>query len=101
MRAIRKSRRGEPVPPQEHNALLCEGLFEGLGRADSEEEARYVVRYLLSGEDLSDIPPRGPREARKWFEMRGWDSNSASRLSPRNSWLVDSLTSLQPTRCPK
>ena len=70
MRAIRKSRRGEPVPPQEHNALLCEGLFEGLGRADSEEEARYVVRYLLSGEDLSDIPPRGPREARNWFEMR-------------------------------
>ena len=70
MRAIRKSRRAEPVPPQEHNALLCEGLFEGLGRADSEEEARYVVRYLLSGEDLSDIPPRGPREARNWFEMR-------------------------------
>ena len=68
--AIRKSRRGEPMSPQEHNALLCDGLFKGLGRAEAEEEARYVVRYLLSGEDLSDIPPRGAREARNWFAMR-------------------------------
>ena len=58
------------MSPREHNALLCEGLFRGLGRADAEEEARYVVRYLLSGEDLSDIPPRGLREARNWFAMR-------------------------------
>ena len=58
------------MSPQEYNALLREGLFKGLGRADAEEEARYVVRYLLSGEDLSDIPPRGPREARNWFAMR-------------------------------
>ena len=28
------------------------------------------MRYLLSGEDLSDIPPRGPWEARNWFAMR-------------------------------
>ena len=70
MRAIRKSRRGEPVPAQEHHALLCEGLFKGLDKVAAEEEARYVVRYLLSGEDLSDIPPRGPREARNWFAMR-------------------------------
>ena len=70
MRVIRKSRRGELVSPQEHNALLCEGLFRGLGKVDAQEEARYVVRYLLSGEDLSDIPPRGPREARNWFAMR-------------------------------
>ena len=47
------------MSPQDHHTLLCEGLFKGMGRADAEEEARYVVRYLLSGEDLSDIPPRG------------------------------------------
>ena len=70
MRVIRKSRRGEPVSPQEHLTLLCEGLFKGLGKVDAEEEARYIVRYLLSGEDLSDIPTRGPREAQNWFEMR-------------------------------
>ena len=58
------------MSPQEHKALLREGLFKGLGKADAEEEARYVVRYLLSGEDLSDIPPRGPREARNWFAMQ-------------------------------
>ena len=69
-RAIRKSRRGEPVSPKEHHALLREGLFKALGRADAEEEARYVVRYLLSGEDLSDTPPRGPQEAHNWFAMR-------------------------------
>ena len=68
--AIRKSRRGEPVSPEEHYALLREGLFKGLGTVDAEEEARYVVRYLLSGEDLSDIAPRGPREAQNWFAMR-------------------------------
>ena len=58
------------MSPQEHDALLRDGLFKGLGKADAEEEARYVVRYLLSGEDLSDIPPRGPLEARNWFAMR-------------------------------
>ena len=58
------------MPPQDHHALLREGLFKGLGKIDAEEEARHVVRYLLSGEDLSDIPPRGPREARNWFAMR-------------------------------
>ena len=70
MRVIRKARRGEPVPPQEHRALIREGLFRGLDDAAAEEEARYVVRYLLSGEDLSDISPRGPLEARNWFAMR-------------------------------
>ena len=69
MRAIRKSRRGEPVSPQEHHALLREGLFRGLDKVAAEEESRYVVRYLLSGKDLSDIPPRGPWEARNWFTM--------------------------------
>lgn len=68
--AIRKSRGGEPVSPQEHHALLREGLFEGLSKLDAEEEARYVLRYLLSGKDLSDISPRGPCEARNWFTMR-------------------------------
>ena len=69
MRAIRKSRRGEPASPEEHHALLREGLFRGLPKVDAEEEARYVVRYLLSGKDLSDIPPRGPCEARNWFTL--------------------------------
>jgi len=70
MRAIRKSRRGEPVSPGEHHVLLRDGLFRGLDKVAAEEEARYLVRYLLSGEDLSDIPPRGPLEARNWFAMR-------------------------------
>lgn len=70
MRVIRKARRGEPVPPQEHLALIREGLFRGLDEAAAEEEARYVVRYVLSVADLSDIPPRGPVEADNWFAMR-------------------------------
>jgi len=67
---IRKSRRGEPVSPEEHDALLRAGLFQGIDRIAAEEEAHYVVRYLLSGEDLSDIAPRGSREAENWFAMR-------------------------------
>ena len=70
MRVIRKARRGEPVSPQEHRALVHEGLFRGLDEAAAEEEARYVVRYVLSVADLSDIPPRGPLEAENWFAMR-------------------------------
>ena len=69
-RVIRKARRGEPVSPQEHDALLREGLFHGLDEVAAEEEAHYLVRYLLAGEDLSDIPPRGPLEAENWFAMR-------------------------------
>ncbi len=70
LNVIRKARRGEAVLPQEHDALLCEGLFLRLGAVAAEEEARYVVRYLFAGEDLSDIPPRGPAEAENWFAMR-------------------------------
>ena len=58
------------MSPQEHDALLCESLFRRLSKVDAEEEARYIVRYLLSGEDLSDIPPRGEREAQNWFAIR-------------------------------
>ncbi|MDE3262045.1 MAG: hypothetical protein OYL41_08695 [Acidobacteriota bacterium] len=82
--AIRKSRGGEPVSPQEHHALLREGLFHGLSKVDAEEEARYVVRYLLSGEDLSDIPPRGPQEAENWFAMRDEWGAAPQREKLRN-----------------
>lgn len=58
------------MSPEEHDALLRTGLFHGIDRAAAEEEARFVVRYLLSRKDLSDIPPRGPREAQNWFAMR-------------------------------
>ena len=87
MDAIRKSRRGERVPPEEHDALLCGGLFRGLDKVAAEEEACYVVRYLLSGEDLSDIPPRGPLEARNWFAMRDeWGAKrQIEKLSRRSS----------------
>ena len=70
IRAIRKARRGELRSPHEHDALVCDGLFEGRAKADAEEEARDLVRYLLSGEDRSDIPSRGPPKARNWFAIR-------------------------------
>ena len=69
-RVIQRSRRGQPLPQEEHRALLREGLLQQLGKVDAQAEARFVVRYLLSGKDLSDIPPRGPREAEDWFAMR-------------------------------
>lgn len=53
MRAIPKSRRDEPGSPEEHHALLRWGLFNGLRKVAAEEQARYVIRYLLFGEDLS------------------------------------------------
>ena len=87
MRVIRKARRGEPVSPQEHDALLREGLFLGLDEVAAEEEARYVVRYLLAGEDLSDIPPRGPREAQNWFAMR--DEWGAARQAEKLRNMID------------
>ena len=87
MRAIRKSRRGEPVSPQEHDALVRDGLFKGLAKIDAEEEARYLVRYLLSGEDLSDIPPRGSLEARNWFAMR--DEWGAERQTEKLRNMID------------
>ena len=90
------------MPPQEHNALLREGLFHGLDDVAAEEEARYVVRYLLAGEDLSDIPPRGPLEAQNWFAMRDeWGADrqaeklrnmiAASRHDPDYSTALDHI----------
>ena len=49
------------MSPREHDGLLREGLFKGLGRADAEEEARYVVRYLLVRGGPFGHPPPGVR----------------------------------------
>ena len=67
--AVAKLRRGEEVPRQEHYALLRKGMFEELNKADAEQEARCVVRYLLSAEDLTPIPWRGTTEADNWFYL--------------------------------
>ncbi len=69
---LAKQERGEDVPVEEHNALLSRDLFKGLTEAEAQEEADYVVRYLLHGFDMSTIPWRGSREAENWFAMRSW-----------------------------
>ena len=68
--ALAKMERGEEVPSEEHYALLREGLFEGMDKVTAQEEATYVVLYLLHETDLSPIPWRGSIEADNWFEMR-------------------------------
>ena len=68
--AIRKKCRGEPVTVEEHSALIRAGSLKGLGKVEAEEQARYSLRYLLAGADLSDLPPRGWEEARDWLDMR-------------------------------
>ena len=68
--AIAKSKGGEEVPPEEHYALLREGLFKGMNKVAAQDEARYVVRYWLAGLDCSPIPWRGKREADNWFHLR-------------------------------
>ena len=68
--AIATSVRGEHVSSEEHKALFREDLYEGWDKVSAEEDATFVVRYVLSGRHLLAIPPRGPREAKKWFAMR-------------------------------
>ena len=58
------------IPSEEHYALLPQGLFEGMNEVEAIEEALFVVRYWLHGQDLSPIPPRGLAEADNWFAMQ-------------------------------
>ena len=67
--AFEKLDAGLPVwemPAEEHEALLCPGLFKGLGPVATPDEADFVVRYWLHGFDWSPIPPRGPAIADDW-----------------------------------
>ena len=58
------------MPLEEHYALLPQGLFEGMNEVEAIEEALFVVRYWLHGQDPSPIPPRGLAEADNWFAMQ-------------------------------
>ena len=65
--------RNEEAPHARRVALLQKGIFEGLNKVDSMEEAMYVVRYWLHGVDLSPISSRSQAEATNWFAIaKNW-----------------------------
>lgn len=65
--AMRES--GEFLSLVEAYSLIEDNLFEKLRPADIHEEAMNVVRYYLSGLDLSPTKPRGQAEAEHWISL--------------------------------
>ena len=57
------------LPPEEHDALLPVGLFEGMDKVTAHAEGDRVVRYWLDGSDLSPIAPRGLIIAKNWHTI--------------------------------
>ena len=69
------------MPEHEHYELLRVGIFEGLDRAEVQEEARLVVRYWLHGFDLEPIKPRGSAYADNWFAMKAtWGTERQAEM---------------------
>ena len=71
--AIAKRDRGVEVPPEEHYALLREGMFSGTSTADAAEEADLFLRYWLHGLNRESLPWLGEAIANHWFWLRDWD----------------------------
>ena len=57
------------LPPEEHDALLPVGLFEGMDKITVHAEGDCIVRYWQYGFDLSPIAPRGPIIAKNWHTI--------------------------------
>ena len=68
--ALAMRERGEFLSLVEAYSLIEDNLFEKLRPADIHEEAMNVVRYYLSGLDLSPTKQRGRVEAERWFSLR-------------------------------
>lgn len=71
--AIAKRERGEDVPPDERNALLRDGMFNGEATPVVMEEAALFLRYWLHGLSLEPLPWFGEIIAASWFHLRDWD----------------------------
>ena len=71
--AVAKLDRGDEVPPEDHYALLREGMFKGFAHVDCADEADLFLKYWFRGHDLSHIPWLGEAIANHWFWLRDWD----------------------------
>ena len=71
--AITKQRRGEEVPPEDHYALLHEGMFAGEAKPNILEEAKLFLRYWIGDPDVEPLPWFGKIIANRWFWQRDWD----------------------------
>ena len=75
--AIAKRKRGEEVPPEEHDALLRDGMFGEGNRAEIQEEALLFLRYWVHGLNIDPLPWLGKAIAHAWFQRRRRDANRA------------------------
>ena len=71
--ALAKRRQGEQVPPEDHYALLREGMFAGEAKPDILEEAKLFLRYWIGEPDVEPLPWFGEIIANHWFWQRHWD----------------------------
>ena len=75
--AIAKRKQGEEVPPEEHCALLRDGMFGEGNRAEIQEEALLFLRYWVHGLNIDPLPWLGKAIAHAWFQRRRRDANRA------------------------
>ena len=71
--AIAKQGRDEEVLPEDHYALLREGMFAGEATPDVLEEAKLFLRYWIGTPDVEPLPWFGKIIANHWFRERDWD----------------------------
>ena len=70
--AIGQRDRGEDVPPEEHYALLRDGMFKG-SEIDAAEEAALFLRYWCDALSRDPLPWFGEIIAHRWFLLRERD----------------------------
>lgn len=68
-REMAKGPMEDEITLAEHNRLMHPGMFEGLSKGETLEEARFVVRYWCNGMSVAPIPWRWESEAESWFQI--------------------------------
>ena len=61
------------MSPEEHYALLREGMFSVENKADAQEEAILFLRYFLDCHNIDPLPWLGEALAHHWCQLRDWD----------------------------
>ena len=80
--AISSLDQGKDVPPEDHYALLREGMFKG-HYSDVAEEADLFLKYWLHGLNRLPLSWLGEAIGDHWFHLRDWDRQWGSNRADK------------------
>ena len=81
--AISLRDQGKDVPNEDHYALLREGMFKGVSKADAAEEAYLFLQYWVHSLNRSPLLWLGEAIGHHWFHLCDWDRQWGSNRADK------------------